>query len=158
LLQGYLTYGRNTEDVITLNLPEDAVLTYIVKACLIVAIIFTYPMQLFPVTEIFDYVILKRSSEKIHEVKGGLVRLICCLFTATIAFFVPFFGLISGLIGALGSSFLAFILPVIFHLMLFNKQLSKLVIAKDIVILIFGSAALIVGTVFAVKNIIDALI
>ncbi len=43
--------------------------------------------------------------------QGNLIRVVCCLFTATIAFFVPFFGLISGLIGALGSSFLAFILP-----------------------------------------------
>jgi amino acid permease len=43
--------------------------------------------------------------------QGNAIRVACCLFTATIAFFVPFFGLISGLIGALGSSFLAFILP-----------------------------------------------
>jgi hypothetical protein len=112
----------------------------VVKVCLIIAIVFTYPMQLFPVTEIFDFVFLKKASENLFDVKvcqpsfilsffhsfmsastdsglgcvcaqGNLIRVVCCLFTATIAFFVPFFGLISGLIGALGSSFLAFILP-----------------------------------------------
>jgi proton-coupled amino acid transporter len=155
---GYLTYGNDTKDVITLNLPEDDVLTYVVKACLIIAIIFTYPMQLFPVTEIFDFVFLKKASEGLFDVKGNAIRVVCCLFTVTIAFFVPFFGLISGLIGALGSSFLAFILPVVFHLVMFRKELSWWVIAKDVIILIFGSTALIVGTVFAVKDIINALI
>jgi proton-coupled amino acid transporter len=155
---GYLTYGNDTKDVITLNLPEDAALTYVVKVCLIIAIVFTYPMQLFPVTEIFDFVFLKKASENLFDVKGNIIRVVCCLFTATIAFFVPFFGLISGLIGALGSSFLAFILPVVFHLKLFHRTLSWWVIAKDVVILLFGSAALIVGTIFAVRDIIDALI
>jgi hypothetical protein len=137
---------------------EDDVLTYVVKACLIIAIIFTYPMQLFPVTEIFDFIVFRKSSEGLFNIKGNILRFVCCLFTAAVAFFMPFFGYISGLIGALGSSFLAFILPVIFHLMLFRKELSWWVISKDVTIIIFGSAALIVGTVFAVKNIIDALI
>jgi hypothetical protein len=47
---------------------------------------------------------------------------------------------------------------VVFHLKLFHRTLSWWVIAKDVVILLFGSAALIVGTIFAVRDIIDALI
>ncbi len=48
---------------------EDAALTYVVKVCLIIAIVFTYPMQLFPVTEIFDFVFLKKASENLFDVK-----------------------------------------------------------------------------------------
>jgi hypothetical protein len=47
---------------------------------------------------------------------------------------------------------------VIFHLKLFRRTLPWWVVAKDIIILIFGSAALVVGTVFAVRDIIDAII
>jgi len=48
---------------------EDDVLTYVVKACLIIAIIFTYPMQLFPVTEIFDFIVFRKSSEGLFNIK-----------------------------------------------------------------------------------------
>lgn len=153
---GYLTYGDDTNSVITLNLPAGP-LTTVVKICLIIAIVFTYPMQLFPVTEIFDYLIFKQPSNGYFNLKGNILRAVCVLFTATIGFFVPFFGLISGLIGALGSSALSFILPVVFHLIMFRKESSWWVLGKNVVILLFGFAALIVGTIFAIKDIVNAL-
>ncbi len=48
---------------------DDEPTTYVVKVCLIVAIIFTYPMQLFPVTEIFDYLLFNKASEGLFDFK-----------------------------------------------------------------------------------------
>jgi hypothetical protein len=55
------------------------VLTYVVKVCLIIAIIFTYPMQLFPVTEIFDFVFLKKASENMFDIKVRVPRMCVCV-------------------------------------------------------------------------------
>ena len=46
---------------------------------------------------------------------------------------------------------------VVFELMVFRHKLRWYWIAKDILIILFGGAALVVGTIFAVKDIIDAL-
>jgi len=52
-ISGYLSFGETTESIITLNLPE-GVLPNIIKFCLCIALIFTYPVMIFPVTETLE--------------------------------------------------------------------------------------------------------
>lgn len=49
---GYLSFGPSTKDIITLNLPRDSGFDFglLVKMCLCLALFFTYPVMLFPVT------------------------------------------------------------------------------------------------------------
>jgi len=75
----------------------------------------TYPMQFYPVTEILDKVFFKNPPTSYFALSTLPIRIAGGLFVGLIAYFVPFFGLISGLIGALGSFMLAFILPGILH-------------------------------------------
>jgi hypothetical protein len=56
----------------------------VVKVCLIIAIVFTYPMQLFPVTEIFDFVFLKKASENLFDVKVRQPSFVLSLFPSFI--------------------------------------------------------------------------
>lgn len=63
-----------------------------------------------------------------------------------------YFAYISALSGSIGSSLLAFILPCIFHLIIKRDLLSNGIIAKDILLILFGTISGIVGfTVTMIK-------
>lgn len=156
---GYATYGDQTSDVITMNLPLNVV-TSSVKIGLIFAIFCTYPLQLYPVSEIVEKNIFRNANlDRIPywDWKRNCLRTLVVFTTGAIAYLVPQFGLISGFVGALGSSMLAFLLPVTFQLVLFKRELSWWVIAKDIAILLFGIATLCIGTATSLRSLIDSI-
>jgi solute carrier family 36 (proton-coupled amino acid transporter) len=150
----YLTFGEHTQQMITLNFPSHSILSIIVKVGLMLAIWLTFPLQIYPVFEVTERVLLSR-------VRTPLVLLLfwrlCIIGTcATVAYFLPFFALISGLIGALGSTALAFILPAVFHFKIFYPSLSFFVKAKDVLIILFGLVMMVTGTYLSVLDIIHA--
>ena len=53
-IAGYLSFGPDTKEIITLNLePEGGIdFALIVKVCLCFSLFFTYPVMMFPVTKI----------------------------------------------------------------------------------------------------------
>ena len=50
---GYISYGSETEKIITLNMPSGP-FPAIVKGCLCFSLFFTYPVMMFPVSALFD--------------------------------------------------------------------------------------------------------
>ncbi|EDO48266.1 predicted protein, partial [Nematostella vectensis] len=52
-ITGYLVYGENVDQIVTSELPQGLLVT-VVQILLCLAILFTYPLQLFPVTEIIE--------------------------------------------------------------------------------------------------------
>jgi len=48
---GLLRFGSGVDQIATQNLPEGSLIGHVVQGCLVVAILFTYPLQLFPVIE-----------------------------------------------------------------------------------------------------------
>lgn len=81
---GYLAFGDDTKDVITLNMPG-SVLSKIVKLSLCVGLYFTYPMMLFPVFEVLEPYFVQRSSQN----SGKILRVTVVVFTAFIAAGIP---------------------------------------------------------------------
>lgn len=51
---GYLAYGMGVNSLITFNLPASGALPLIIKIFLIIALLFTYPIQLFPISQMMD--------------------------------------------------------------------------------------------------------
>ncbi|XP_070540530.1 uncharacterized protein [Ptychodera flava] len=51
---GYIHFGENVDQIITENLPSQNAVVLVVKVLLCVGIMFTYPIQMFPVIEIFE--------------------------------------------------------------------------------------------------------
>ena len=51
---GYLCYGDSVPDIIIAALPKDASALAVLRVCLIAGIFFTFPMQVFPITEVLD--------------------------------------------------------------------------------------------------------
>ena len=67
------------------------------------------------------------------------------------------FAYVNALIGSLGSSVLAYILPCIFHIVLFKNTNSVGVVIKDIIFIIFGIVGGVVGVVITIQNIVKNL-
>ena len=55
-VSGYLSYGKETKDIITLNLPSNTGVDFalIVKMCLCFSLFFTYPIMMFPVNTLLQ--------------------------------------------------------------------------------------------------------
>ncbi|KAL9655911.1 hypothetical protein ABK040_007532 [Willaertia magna] len=53
-LIGYLSYGMGVNSLITFNIPKEGVLPLIVKICLMIALLLTYPIQLYPISQMID--------------------------------------------------------------------------------------------------------
>jgi len=123
---------------------------------LIIAIMATYPLQLFVVTDICEEAMFKpgRLSTRFKLLKQVVFRCGLVLLAAGVAVAIPNFGLLIGLIGALGSSALQFIFPAMFHLRIFRddfwvwKLLSVFYVA-------FGVVGGVLGTVQTVQQIVE---
>ncbi|XP_041476594.1 proton-coupled amino acid transporter 1-like isoform X1 [Lytechinus variegatus] len=56
-IMGYLYYGKDVEQMIIWSLPLQDPLTIAVNVTLVIAIVFTYPLQVFPIVEIMEQLI-----------------------------------------------------------------------------------------------------
>ena len=106
-VSGYLSYGPNTRDIITLNLPHNPKgmdFAALVKYCLCFSLIFTYPVMMFPVTTILHQrlkmwnccsCINTVSKNYVHKIITFICIELChniffCEFTLCHVFFIGF--------------------------------------------------------------------
>lgn len=64
------------------------------------------------------------------------------------------FAYVSALIGSMGSSLLAYILPCICHLVLYKETNSRFTVMKDITLIIVGVVGGVVGVVITAQTIV----
>eukprot|EP00808_Paulinella_micropora_P012989 g5699.t1 len=134
---GFVTFGNETEGDVTNNLEQvlDHSLVLALKAALLVALLGIYPLMLFPVTEAFDpspdqpYTLWPRLA-------WFLIRVLFVAFTCIIGEVMPFFGLVTSLLGALSVSVIVFIFPVVTHLRLRWDVMSCAWRVMDILVLV----------------------
>lgn len=159
----YLAWGVDTNTLVTVNLHDFAegskpweVLSILVTVGLIIAIASTYPLQLFVVTDIVEEAMFQpgRLSPRFRPLKVFAFRCLLVLGTAGIAIGVPDFGLLIGLIGALGSTSLQFVFPGLFHLKLFPEA-PLWAKAISVFYILFGLGGGILGTYQTVQQIVE---
>jgi len=144
---GYLSYGPETKEIITLNLPTDSGFNFaiLVKFCLCFSLFFTYPIMLFPVTSIME----KKFEIGGSSWTGKMLRLCIVLLTGFIGLKVPNFGQLMALVGASCCTLLAYIMPALCHLVLFRKEKDQSGRMLDYTLLILGVSGAVVGTLDA---------
>lgn len=142
---GYLAFGSKTQDIITLNLPNDWS-TVLVKVGLCIGLFFTYPVMMYPVHEIFEGKLLQSqwfqksatpSSNIPYLILNG-VRGLSVLGTAILAVSVPGFGIFISLVGGTVCALLAFVLPSLFHMKLCGASASSLSLVIDVILIFCG--------------------
>lgn len=162
---GYCGYGDNVNSGgITLNLPQDSFWTIITQLCLIVGIYATYPVVMYPVIEILDEIFFNSSNSYFFHFNAtkkfwasNFIRAVLVILTSIIAISVPYFSLFVSLVGALGSSFIAFIVPCVLHLKLFSNKCSKKQKYINWFLIIFGVIASFISATITIIQLIEAI-
>ncbi|XP_042493581.1 amino acid transporter ANT1-like [Macadamia integrifolia] len=156
-LFGYLAYGDQTRDIITLNLPNDWSAAA-VKVGLCLGLTFTFPIMLHPINEIIEEK-LKQSEwfQKLCHYNSGrggatemylvyISRALVVLVAVMLASKVPSFGVFVSLVGSTLCALLSFFLPALFHLIFFGDSLRLWQRGLDYCILACGLAFAAYGT------------
>lgn len=121
-------------------------------------LVFTFPIMLHPINEIVEGK-LKQSnwlqkvqdSDNVFSRKGVTLvayisRAIIVLGLATLASFIPGFGVFASFVGSTVCALISFVLPAIFHLLLMGSSLSFGQKVLDSFILICGLFFAVYGT------------
>ncbi|XP_009588847.1 amino acid transporter AVT3B-like [Nicotiana tabacum] len=132
---GYFAFGEDTKDIITTNLGQ-GLLSSLVQIGLCINLFLTFPLMMNPVYEVME----RRFCEGSYCL---WIRWLVVLAVTFVALVVPNFADFLSLVGSSVCIILGFVLPALFHLIVFKDELSWHGLA-------FDSALIVMGTVFAV--------
>lgn len=149
---GYVAFGDATLSPISLNLKGES--AAFVQMALCLAIYLTYPIMMFPVSDVMENLFLTESTKPPRSYcPSRTFRLCVVIMTATIAYTIPNFGKFLELVGASICTLLGFILPCIFHIKVFGRsELKRWELVLDTCIIVMGIFFGVVGTFDAILN------
>ena len=154
-LVGYLAWQDDTKGIITLNLSHGYGSTF-VKLLLCCGLLFTFPIMIFPVSQLLDDLLLDPVHER-FETKQNFVRIGLVMLAGIVALSVPDFGLFISLVGSSCCSILAFIMPAWIHFTICREDISSVAIAIDWFIVAFGIFAAVISTRQAVLDVMEVM-
>lgn len=146
---GYLAFGEDTMDIITANLGAGLIST-IVQLGLCINLFFTFPLMMNPVFEIVE----RRFSGGMYS---ACLRWLLVLAVTLVALFVPNFTDFLSLVGSSTCCILGFVLPALFHLLVFKEEMGWKQWSLDMAIVGLGVVLAVSGTwsslseIFSVK-------
>ncbi|XP_016295259.1 vesicular inhibitory amino acid transporter [Sinocyclocheilus anshuiensis] len=151
----FLTWGEETKEVITDNLPT--ALRMVVNLCLLAKALLSYPLPFYAAAEILQTGVLKLNSSAEGSERGTLLLRGSLLFlTLIMALCVPHFSLLMGLTGSVTGAAMTLLLPALFHLQLKWTQLGVSRRILDLLILLLGCFCSISGVICSIKGMITA--
>ncbi|CAG9781899.1 unnamed protein product [Diatraea saccharalis] len=154
---GYLRFGEEVKDSITLNLDETQIPAQIVKIAIAIAVYCTYGLQFFVCIEIM-WNAIKDKFTKRPDLADYIMRTIMVTACVLLAVAVPTIGPFMGVIGAFCFSILGLIAPAFIEVVTYwdiGFGPGKFLIWKNVLVLIFGLFALIFGTKDAIIKIVQ---
>ncbi|CAM8902427.1 hypothetical protein QQ045_011971 [Rhodiola kirilowii] len=137
-LLGYMAFGEETRDIITTNLGR-GIVSYLVQLGLCINLFFTFPLMMNPVYEVME----RRFCGSRYNVwmRWGMV-----LVVTLVALSVPNFADFLSLVGSSVCIILGFVLPALFHILVFKDEMSKKRMAVDCAIVLLGIVLGVSGT------------
>nr|XP_033793518.1 vesicular inhibitory amino acid transporter-like [Geotrypetes seraphini] len=154
-LTAFLTWGEQTKEVISDNLPSS--LGMLVNLCLLTKAIFSYPLPFYAATEVMRACmfatnhVCDRSPLFAIGLRGGLLVL-----TLLLALFVPHFALLMGLTGSVTGAAMTLLLPSLFHLKLKWRKLAFCEKLADFSIFILGGFCSIAGIICSIVGLFES--
>lgn len=144
---GYFAFGDETRDIITANIGTGAV-SYVVQLGLCVNLFFTFPLMMNPVYEVVE-----------RRFWGGRfclwLRWVMVFAVCLVALSVPNFADFMSLVGSGVCCGLGFVLPALFHLLVFKDEMGWKGWLVDLGILTGGAVFAVSGTWYALKEMIS---
>uniref|UniRef100_H2ZJK7 Vesicular inhibitory amino acid transporter n=1 Tax=Ciona savignyi TaxID=51511 RepID=H2ZJK7_CIOSA len=150
----FLTWSKDTKDVVTDNLPPT--LRALINVLLVVKALLSYPLPYYQAIEVMEQEVFKGATASgdlqiwALVLRGGLV-----LGTLLMGVFIPHFALLMGLTGSLTGTSLAFLFPCAFHIQIKWNEMRWREVALDAFIFISGCLCGITGIYFSIVGLYD---
>ncbi|OIW10759.1 hypothetical protein TanjilG_27705 [Lupinus angustifolius] len=144
---GYFAFGEETKDIITTNLGP-GVISALVQLGLCINLFFTFPLMMNPVYEVVE--------RRFYGSRHCLwLRWLVVLLVSLLALLVPNFADFLSLVGSSVCVVLGFVLPAVFHFMVFKEELGWKCIVPDGIIVVFGIVIAVSGTWYSIIEILS---
>lgn len=147
---GYAAFGKDTQQMITLNL-QDGLEPMLIKAAISLALFLAFPLMLNPMCELVER---RFSNRKLSLGLRAMVVFAICLLASAVKRFADFLSLAGSSISCL----LGFILPAALHLKVINEDVEDpptfLLKAADILLIAFGLLFGAFGTTVSFINLL----
>lgn len=135
---GYFAFGEATNDIITTNFGQ-GLISHLVQLGLCINLFFTFPLMMNPVYEIVE----RRFCDTRY---CFWLRWLMVLAVTLVALLVPNFADFLSLVGSSVCIVLGFVLPALFHLMVFKEEMSWKGVVVDGAIVVLGVVLGVSGT------------
>jgi proton-coupled amino acid transporter len=166
---GYLAFGADVKDTVTLNLPNTVFyqlikimfvgcilgkLVYFIFYC---HILVSYPLQFYVPIERIEKYISKKVPEERQNFLVYLTRYLLVIITCALAEVIPHLALFISLIGAFAGTGLALIFPPFIDLLVrySKKTLTWKSWIVNIILFLFGFVGFVTGTYTSLRDIIS---
>ncbi len=159
-LLAYSFFLEETKNIIVQNLPNTWIVM-VVKVCITINVLLTFPVQLFPAVLFFERAAFRTEEHACTSPrfanfwKRTLLRTALVAGVVGLAVAVPFFEVVVSLVGGVGNGTAGFVLPAILHLMVFRGRLPPWKVALNWVVLVFGAATSVLVTVFSIIRMVE---
>ena len=135
---GYFAFGDETKDIITTNFGQ-GLISILVQLGLCVNLFFTMPLMMNPVYEVVE--------RRFCDSRFCLwLRWAMVLVVSLVALLVPNFADFLSLVGSSVCVVLGFVLPALFHLLVFKEEMGWKGIVLDGCVLVLGVVIAVTGT------------
>lgn len=152
---GYLAFGNEVEPFVSNELPKKGILGPAVRIMYSVAIICTYPLQLFPGTLILEEYIIEpcKLPPPRRKVAKNLLRLLVVVGTCMTAIYAgKALDHFVSLIGTIGSLPLGLMLPTLVHLWLFWRETSGRMRVFHVFLVALGILAIFLSFIITITT------
>ncbi|XP_012531465.1 proton-coupled amino acid transporter-like protein CG1139 [Monomorium pharaonis] len=157
---GYIKYGSEAAGSVTFNLPKEEVMAQSIKIMFAIAIFITYALQAYVPVEILWTTYLDHRIRNRKLLWEYVCRTVVTLVTFVLAIAIPRLGLFISLFGALCLSALGIAFPAIIEICVAWPDNDfgplKVMLIKNILLIIFGVLGLVVGTYVSIVDIVKS--
>ncbi|PAV90411.1 hypothetical protein WR25_17050 isoform C [Diploscapter pachys] len=154
---GYLRFGNDVLDTITLNLPQTNFYQTI-KLMFVACIMVSYPLQFYVPMERAEKWIHRKVAPEKQEKLIYTVRMVTVLLTCMLAELIPHLALFISLVGSVAGSFLTLVFPPMIELLCYyaRDELTWWVWTRNIALMLVAVIGFATGTYASLVDIIKA--
>ncbi|GER51261.1 amino acid transporter family protein [Striga asiatica] len=152
---GYIMFGETTQSQFTLNMPKDLTASKIAVWTTVVNPFTKYALTMSPVAMSLEELI--PSTHRNFQMYSVLIRTALVISTLLVALTIPFFGLVSALIGSLLTMLVSLILPCACYLRILNGKINIFQSSICMLVIGVGVVASGIGSYSALSKIIESL-